>query len=211
MLKSNYNTIFLQMNFNSKTEIILEGENVILIPLEKEHFPELLEAASNPEIWKLTSVNYSVPEIFFDNNNKALNDKEKGTVYPFIIKDKSTNKIIGTTRFLEISGIDKKLEIGVTWLKKEYWGTITNIECKYLLLKYCFENLKFGRVQFRAKADNIRSRKAIEKIGAYFEGVFRKDKIEPNGNFRNTAFYSIIDTEWEEVKSNLIEKLSIKS
>lgn len=195
------------MNNRFNTEIVLEGENVILIPLEKEHFLELLEAASNPEIWELTSVNYSVPEIFYDNNNKALTDKEKGTVYPFIIKDKTTDRIIGTTRFLEISEVDKKLEIGVTWLKKEYWGTKTNIECKYLLLRYCFENLHFNRVQFRAKADNTRSRKAIEKIGAHLEGVFRKDKIEPNGNFRNTAFYSIIDTDWEDIRNNLIEKL----
>src|SRR6478672_6000389 len=103
------------MNNKFKTEIILEGENVILIPLEKEHFLDLLEAASDPEIWELTSVNYSIPEIFYDNNNKALTDKEKGTVYPFIIKDIATDKIIGTTRFLEISEVDKKLEIGVTW------------------------------------------------------------------------------------------------
>ena len=199
------------MNDKFKTEIILDGESVTLIPLQKEHFSELLEAASNPEIWELTSVNYSVPEIFYENNNKAIDDKLKGTVYPFIIKDKTTDKIIGTTRFLEISESDKKLEIGVTWLKKEYWGTKTNIECKYLLLEYCFEKLEFNRVQFRAKADNIRSRKAIEKIGAHFEGIFRKDKIEPNGNFRNTAFYSIIDTEWQGVRSNLIEKLNTKS
>jgi RimJ/RimL family protein N-acetyltransferase len=195
------------MNQKFKDEIILEGEHVLLIPLEKKHFSELLEAASNPEIWELTSVNYSDPEIFYNNNNKALTDKENGTVYPFIIKDKITDKIVGTTRFLEISEIDKKLEIGVTWLKKEYWGTKTNTESKYLLLKHCFENLELNRVQFRAKADNVRSRKAIEKIGAQFEGIFRKDKIEPNGTFRNTAFYSIIDTEWDSIKTNLIEKL----
>lgn len=187
--------------------IILEGKNIKLIPLEKEHFPQLLEAASNQEIWELTSVNYSNPDIFFSNNNKALADKEEGTVYPFVILDKQNDSIIGTTRFLEISKADKKLEIGVTWLKKEYWGTRANLECKYLLLEYSFENMKMNRVQFRAKSDNIRSRKSIEKIGGQLEGIFRKDKIEPNGNFRNTAFYSIIDTEWGDVKNSLLEKL----
>lgn len=187
--------------------IILDGKNVQLIPLEEAHFPELLEAASNQEIWELTSVNYSDPDIFFSNNYKALADKEAGTVYPFVILDKKNDSIIGTTRFLEISKADKKLEIGVTWLKKEYWGTMANLECKYLLLEYSFEKMKINRVQFRVKSDNIRSRKSIEKIGGQFEGIFRKDKIEPNGNFRNTAFYSIIDTEWDGVKNALLEKL----
>lgn len=187
--------------------IVLEGENIQLFPLQTSHFDALFEAASNPEIWELTSVNYSDPVIFQHSNTTALKDKEKGTVYPFVIVDKHTDTIIGTTRFLEISAADKKLEIGVTWIKKEFWGSTVNMECKYLLLRYCFEHLQLHRVQFRAKADNLRSRKAIEKIGGQLEGIFRKDKIEPSGNYRNTAFYSIIDTEWESAKAMLISKL----
>ena len=187
--------------------IVLEGENIQLLPLQTSHFEALFEAASNPEIWELTSVNYSDPAIFNHSNTTALKDKEKGTVYPFVIVDKHTDTIIGTTRFLEISAADKKLEIGVTWIKKEFWGSTVNMECKYLLLQYCFEHLQLHRVQFRAKADNLRSRKAIEKIGGQLEGIFRKDKIEPSGNYRNTAFYSIIDTEWESTKAMLISKL----
>lgn len=190
--------------------IVLQGKTVELHPLEAENFEKLLEAASNQEIWELTSVNYSVPEIFYSNSNAALQGRENGTVYPFVIIDKSTKEIIGTTRFLDIMPSDKKLEIGVTWIKKEYWGSIVNLECKLLLLSYSFDVLNANRVQFRAKADNIRSRKAIEKIGGVFEGVFRKDKIEPNGCPRDTAFFSIIDSEWENSKKIIELKIEEK-
>ena len=190
--------------------LILESNSVKLIPLEKEHFSELLKAASNPEIWELTSVNYSIPEVFHTNSNAALADMEKGTVYPFVIINKTTNEIIGTTRFLEIIPADKKLEIGVTWIKKEYWGTTVNLECKFIMLEYCFEVLKTVRVQFRAKSNNLRSRKAMENMGAYFEGILRKDKIEANGIPRDTAFYSIIDSEWETVKEKMIHLIEVK-
>lgn len=100
-----------------------------------------------------------------------------------------------------------KLEIGVTWIDTAYWGTGLNTECKFLLPQYCFEDLMVNRVQFRAKENNARSRGALEKIGARFEGVQRKDKIEPNGNPRSTAFYSILNDEWPEVKSLLVGKM----
>lgn len=175
--------------------IELKGDEIKLLPLEKEHLEDLFLAASNKEIWELTSVDYSVEEIFYPNFNNAMNDREKGTMYPFIIVHKHSNKIIGTTRFIEIYPNDKKIEIGVTWIMTEYWGTTVNLECKLLLLNYCFENLKTNRVQFRAKDNNVRSRKAIEKIGGVFEGILRNDKIEPNGIPRNTVFYSILDSE----------------
>ncbi|ESU19836.1 GNAT family acetyltransferase [Flavobacterium enshiense DK69] len=191
--------------------VVLKGDEIELLPLEKEHFEDLFLAASNKEIWELTSVDYSVDEIFYPNFNGAMKDREKGTVYPFIIIHKNSNKIIGTTRFLEIYPNDKKIEIGVTWIMKEYWGTTVNLECKLLLLNYCFENLKTNRVQFRAKDNNVRSRKAIQKIGGIFEGVLRKDKIEPNGIPRNTAFYSILDSEWEDVKQSIKNQIEIKA
>lgn len=191
--------------------IELSGNIIKLLPLEEIHFEKLLEAASNPEIWELTSVDYSDRDIFFTNNSQALRDKKNGLVFPFVILDQRTGEIIGTTRFLDISETDKKLEIGVTWIKKEYWGSAVNLECKYLLMEYSFEVLKFNRIQLRAKADNTRSRKAIENIGAKLEGIFRKDKIQPNGLTRNTAFYSVIDTDWPDVKRLLIQRLNQKS
>ncbi|MCD0472471.1 GNAT family N-acetyltransferase [Flavobacterium sp. JAS] len=191
--------------------ILLKGDQIELLPLEKEHLKDLFLAASNKEIWELTSVDYSVEEIFYPNFNNAINDREKGTVYPFVIVHKQSNKIIGTTRLLEIYPNDRKVEIGVTWIMKEYWGTTVNLECKLLLLNYCFETLKSNRVQFRAKDNNLRSRKAIEKIGGVFEGILRKDKIEPNGIPRNTAFYSILDNDWENVRQSIKKQIEIKA
>jgi RimJ/RimL family protein N-acetyltransferase len=191
--------------------ILLKGDEIELLPLEKEHLEDLFLAAANKEIWELTSVNYSVEEIFYPNFNNAINEREKGTAYPFVIVHKRSNKIIGTTRFLEIYPNDKKLEIGVTWIMKEYWGTTVNLECKLLLLDYCFDTLKANRVQFRAKDNNLRSRKAIEKIGGQFEGTLRKDKIEPNGVPRNTAFYSILDDDWQAVKQSIKNQIEIKA
>ena len=143
--------------------IVLKGDEIELLPLEKEHFEDLFLAASNKEIWELTSVDYSVEEIFYPNFNNAMDDRERGTVYPFIIVHKDSNKIIGTTRFLEIYPNDKKIEIGVTWIMKEYWGTTVNLECKLLLLNYCFENLKTNRVQFRAKRQQHTFKKSNSK------------------------------------------------
>ncbi|TRX38908.1 GNAT family N-acetyltransferase [Flavobacterium sp. ZT3R18] len=190
--------------------IILEGNEVELLPLEAAHLDDLFLAASNKEIWELTSVDYSVKEIFYPNFNNALNERDSGNVYPFVIIHKYSNTIIGTTRLLEICPNDKKLEIGVTWIMKEFWGTTVNLECKLLLLNYCFETLEANRVQFRAKDNNLRSRRAIEKIGGVFEGILRKDKIEPNGVPRNTAFYSILNNEWEKAKESIEQQIAIK-
>jgi RimJ/RimL family protein N-acetyltransferase len=190
--------------------VLLRGDSVELRPLEKENLDELFKVACNPDIWKLTSVDYSNPDIFYPNFNAALNDRDNGKAYPFLIVDFKNSLIIGTTRLLEVYPLDKKIEIGVTWIDTPFWGTGVNLECKFLLLRYCFEHLFANRVQFRAKADNARSRSALEKIGAAFEGIQRKDKIEPSGNPRNTAFYSITNDEWPDVKSSLIKKIKSK-
>lgn len=174
----------------------LSGPTVALRPLEFEDLDALFQASQDPRIWQLTSIDYSNPDIFYPNFKAAIRDRELGKTYPFLICLADSSRIIGTTRFLDISVEDKKLEIGVTWITPQYWGSGINAECKHLLLQYCFESLLANRVQFRTKADNARSRRALEKVGATFEGIMRKDKIEPNGNPRNTAFYSITDDDW---------------
>lgn len=188
--------------------VVLAGQRVALRPLEAGDLDSLFEVASDPEIWKLTSVDYSVRDVFYPNFTAALEDRSSGRAYPFLILDRASGRIIGTTRFLEIQPADRKLEIGVTWMAPACWGSGANMECKFLLLQYCFEALHAHRVQFRAKADNPRSRRALEKIGASFEGVHRKDKIEPGGTPRNTAFYSIVDDEWAAIKVALASRLA---
>lgn len=167
----------------------------------------LFEVAQDREIWRLTSFDYSDPAIFYPNFTAALSDRDQGRSYPFLICLAGSERIVGTTRLLDIHPQDRKLEIGVTWIASAYWGSGVNTECKLLLLEHAFEVLGANRVQFRAKADNARSRRALEKIGAVFEGVMRQDKIEPDGKPRNTAFYSIVREEWPNVRDRLTAKL----
>lgn len=182
---------------------ILEGTNVELIPLEKEHFEELYAAAADKDLWTLIPTDGTDKAIFYQNYELALSERETEKQYPFVIRHKKTRKLIGSTRFFEIYPADKKLEIGWTWITKEFWGTSVNLECKLLLLTHCFEVLKTNRVQLKTKDNNFRSRKAIEKIGGVFEGILRKDKIQNDGTTRNAAYYSILDDEWEAAKQKI--------
>ncbi len=188
--------------------LILKGRRIELLPLDEESLGPLFAVANDPDIWRLTSVDYSDPAVFYPNFRAALGERATGKAYPFLICLAGNGRIVGTTRLLDIDPHNKKIEIGVTWIAREFWGRHVNQECKQLLLQHCFEQLGVNRVQFRAKADNARSRRALEKIGATFEGILRKDKIEPNGNPRDTAFYSILRDEWPHVKVELIKQLA---
>ncbi|MDP4263561.1 MAG: GNAT family protein [Bacteroidota bacterium] len=190
---------------------ILTGKTVDLIPLEKEHFKELYAAASDKKLWELIPTDCSKRENFNIAYHFALTEREKGNQYPFVIYHRPTHELIGSTRFFEIFPEDKKLEIGWTWLIANYWGTGINLECKLLLLTHCFEVLKTRRVQLKTDATNLRSRKAIEKIGGQFEGILRKDRIKENGESRNAAYYSILDEEWATVKQKIIIRLDGRS
>ncbi|MEO6902513.1 MAG: GNAT family N-acetyltransferase [Bacteroidia bacterium] len=193
-----------------KHPMILRGQEIRLIPLEKDHLEELYLAASDRELWQLVPTDCSDKKKFETAYNFALTEREKGNQYPFVIFHNQTKKIIGSTRLFDIYPTDKKIEIGWTWIIKNYWGTTVNLECKLLLLTFCFEILKTVRVQLKTRDTNIRSRKAIEKIGAKFEGILRKDKIQDNGTTRNAAYFSIIDEEWVDAKKIIISKIEEK-
>jgi RimJ/RimL family protein N-acetyltransferase len=186
-----------------KHPTILSGEMVNLLPLEYEHFDELFQAASDKKLWELIPIDCSDPDKFKTAYTTALQDREKGLQYPFVIYHKDSKKIIGSTRFFEIYPNDKKLEIGWTWIITKYWHTRVNPECKLLLMTFCFEVLKTRRVQLKTDQNNLRSRKAIEKIGGQFEGILRKDRVKDDGSSRSAAYYSILDDEWEGVKKKI--------
>ena len=194
---------------NTKINLIrhpltLKGSNIDLISLEREYILQLEAAAKDERIWEHYVVNCSGHEIFNETYNEALAERDKGTQFPFVIFHKNDNKIIGSTRFLDIQPANRKLEIGWTWLHHDYWSTFVNTECKLLLLTYCFEKLKTVRVQFRTDENNLRSKKAIEKIGGRYEGTLRNDMIRNNGTLRNSLCFSIIDTEWMHIKEKLM-------
>jgi RimJ/RimL family protein N-acetyltransferase len=188
----------------------LSGELVQLVPLKKKHIEPLVHLGKDERIWTYYSLDGTDGDRLRAALNAGIAAQKSGTQFPFVIFEKNTNAVIGSTRFLEIQQPHRKLEIGWTWLHPDYWGTAINLECKLLLLTFCFETLGTARVQFRTDENNIRSWKAIEKIGAKFEGILRHDIIRDNGTNRNSPYFSILDTEWALVKQQLTEKYLAK-
>ena len=182
---------------------VLHGHVVDLLPLEEEHFESLLDAASDKRIWEFYVGDWSVPEKFNMIYKASLALREKGLEYPFVVYHKPTKKIIGSTRFLDIGPYDRRLEIGGTWYLPEYWGTVVNFDCKLAMLTFCFESLMAHRVQLKTQHDNIRSRKAIEKIGGIYEGIIREHMLRDDHTYRSSAYYSILQPEWLYVKPKL--------
>lgn len=185
----------------------LSGTIVDLLPLDKKHFESLEKLSKEKKIWEFYVLDGTISEKFLNTLNQAIALRENGEQHPFVIFHKETGKIIGATRLMDIQPSHRKLEIGWTWLHPDYWGTTVNFECKLLLLSYCFEQLKAYRVQFKTDENNIRSRKAIEKIGGKFEGILRHDMVRDNGTRRNSAYYSITDDEWPQAKRALQARL----
>lgn len=190
--------------------IKLSGETVDLLSLEKSHFDSLFESATDKRIWEFYPIDCSDRNKFVSHYTETLNEREKESRYPFAILYKRTNKLIGSTSFCDIHPKDRNLEIGWTWLHPDYWATEVNLECKLLLLTHCFDTLKCIRVQFRTNNLNLRSQRAIQKIGGTFEGILRKTKIRDDGTTRSSFYYSIIDEEWEYVRQGLVSQLNKK-
>ncbi|EAZ86342.1 MULTISPECIES: GNAT family N-acetyltransferase [Lysinibacillus] len=187
--------------------IALENEIVKLKPLELNDLSGILEAASYPEIWSHMST--TIEKIVDVNNfvENALLMRRNKTEFPFVIVDKKTGEIIGSTRFMDIDDTHQRVEIGTTWLTPAYWRTAINTNCKYLLLQYCFEILLLQRVQIKTDHENIQSQKAIERIGATKEGVLRNHMIRKDGTTRHTVMYSMTLEEWPQVKIHLNQLL----
>lgn len=188
--------------------VTLEGNFVRLEPLAMRHAESLALVSNEPEIWRyMPSTLLTLPQIE-QWIEATLQLQDTGTILPFAIVEKVTNRAIGSTRYHDIILKDRGLEIGWTWLGKNYWRTAINTECKYLLFRHAFEQLNCIRVQLKADGRNQRSRNAIERIGAKFEGILRQHRIMPDGYYRDSAYYSVLDKEWPEVKAALEEKLS---
>lgn len=181
----------------------LKGERVKLIPMDLSHVHELFEASQEKDIWTYLPAKVTTLEQIHEVVAQAIIEREKGTQYPFTIKDLSTNKVVGSTRFLVISPENKSLEIGSTWLNPSVWRTRVNTECKYLLLKHAFEVIQLNRVEIKTDARNLRSQQAIVRLGAKSEGTLRKNRILADGFVRDTVIFSVIAEEWPDVKHTL--------
>ncbi len=184
--------------------VTLTGRFVRLEPLSLAHIPDLTAAGQDESIWRYMLYGTIRTEAQMRVWVLDLLEKQKlGTDLPFVVVHLGSGRIAGATRYLEVRPPHRSLEIGGTWYAPEFQRTAVNTECKYLLLKYAFENLKCIRVQFKADARNTRSRKAIERLGAVPEGILRNHYILPDGTLRDSAYYSILDREWPEIKKSL--------
>ncbi len=190
--------------------VVLEGHNVRLEPLEERHLPALRADCHDPALWEFT---FSGSPFADDASAKAWLQAaaDDPKMHAFAIVDTSTGATIGSTRYLEIEPAHRKLEIGWTFLATPYWRSHVNTACKLLLMGYAFEERGAVRMQFKAEAKNQRSRQALEGIGATCEGVLRNYRIRPDGEIRDTSFYSVIDQEWPAVRTRLEQRLSARS
>jgi len=184
--------------------VVLTSKHVRLEPMTEAHTPALAEIGVGQSFWDfmvygdintVDDMRYWVLDI--------LSRAEKGTDLPFVAIHLASGRVAGATRYLNIIPNDRGLEIGGTWYGPEYQRTVVNTECKYLLLQHAFEKLGCIRVQLKTDLRNQRSQKAIERIGAVKEGVLRNHMILPNGHYRHSVYYSILDTEWPEVKRRI--------
>lgn len=173
------------------------------MPMALIHVPALLAAGQADEIWRCMPQHPCTLAEFQDWVQAALNEQECGTELPFVIVDRETDQVVGSTRFLDISLRHRHAEIGWTWLSPTVWRTRTNTECKFLLLRHAFEMLGLVRVCLKTDARNRRSQQAIERLGAVKEGILRRHRILPDGFIRDSVYYSIIAEEWPDVKTRL--------
>ncbi len=185
---------------------LLRGEFVYLENLHPDHVEKLKQLAKDERLWEFTKtllVNDSYDEQFEKYIAAAFDDRNTGGQNSYVIRDVATDEIIGMTRFYRIEPSHKRVSIGYTWYVPEVWGKAHNKECKLLLLQYVFEKLGYQRAEFEVAHQNIRSQKAVEKIGAVKEAMLRKHGLHADGTLRHTFVFSIIDDEWNETKEKI--------
>ncbi len=183
-----------------KSKIHLKNERVLLLPFEDDRYQELKEIIFDDGIWKFMGMFVKTEADFDAYVKNTLADKQKGICYPFLIIDKTSGKVAGSSRYGYLNFPSEKCEIGWTWYGTAFQGTGLNKATKYELLRFGFEQIGFRRIQFSADEENIRSQRAIEKLGAQKEGVFRNNYIDSKGESRNDVYYSIIREDWPQVK-----------
>ena len=197
------------MTFDPKP-VLLEGRHVRLEPLERRHLAPLIAAAKDPEVFQffLTPPLGQAGEM-----EKWLADYERalaaGVDVGFATVRRNDNRVVGSTRYLDIRRSSRGLEIGNTWLAKEAQRTAVNTEAKLLMLGHAFEALGAVRVQLKTDERNERSRAAIARLGCKFEGILRRYQARYDGYIRNTAMFSLLADEWPAAKANL-EKLLLR-
>ena len=188
--------------------VTLSGSNVLLEPLSLQHLEGIVSAVKDGELWKLWFTSVPSPEKAEEYVKIALDLRENAGWMPFVVRERSTNKIIGSTRYCNVDEVNQRLEIGYTWYSESYQRTAVNTEAKYLLLTHAFEKLDAIAVELRTHWHNHKSRAAIARLGAKQDGVLRNHQRSADGVYRDTVVFSIINLEWPAVKQSLMYKLN---
>jgi N-acetyltransferase len=183
--------------------VVLEGQHIRLEPLQKNHHAGLAAVGLDPELWRWIPTPVRTIEEMAGYIETALREQEQGASLPFALVERQTGIPIGSTRYGNIDRTNRRVEIGWTWVAREWQRTAANTEAKYLLLKHAFETLGCIRVELKTDSLNERSRAAILRIGAREEGTFRNHMITASGRIRHTVYFSIVDSEWPGVKARL--------
>lgn len=181
-------------------DITLQNEIVLLRPTVVTDFEPFMKLTQNKTMWVYFTHDLSESNDFKNWFNEALLGKELKTRLPFTVIQKEDNKVAGATSFGNISMRDKRIEIGWTWFGAEFWGKGLNTQAKYLMLKYCFEVLDFERVEFKTDVLNMHARNALLRMHITEEGILRSHTLMTKGRRRDTIFYSVLKTEWPELK-----------
>ena len=183
--------------------LTLEGERIRLDPMTPAHLDALVDAGGYPELWKWTSTTADTRGGMAEYVAGAMRDRDAGIAMPFITVEKQSGRVIGSTRFGNIDPANRRVEIGWTWVTPEFQRTWVNSEAKFLMLRHAFEIWECVRVELKTDALNEKSRTAMKRIGAKEEGILRQHMVTWTGRLRDSVYYSILDSEWPEVKARL--------
>lgn len=188
--------------------LTLKGQFATLEPLTPEHCKELAVAVTDGKLWKLWYTFIPKPEGMQAEIERRLGLQKHGTWVPFAVRRNDTQTLCGMTNYMSIDAPNRRVEIGGTWYARSTQRTAINTECKLMLLTHAFENLKCIAVEFRTNFMNHQSREAIARLGAKQDGILRNHMLNSDGTYRDSVVFSIIESEWPTVKTNLQYKLS---
>jgi N-acetyltransferase len=183
--------------------VTLDGRRVRLEPMVLAHLGDLTRIGAFEQLWKLTSTRADSPEGMAQYIDAALSDQHRGTSVPFVTIDKASGELVGSTRFGNIDAANRRAEIGWTWITPAFQRTYVNSEAKLLMLTHAFETWGCARVELKTDVLNSQSRNAMVRMGATEEGIFRKHMLTYSGRWRDSIYYSVLDTEWPAVKRRL--------
>ncbi|MEV4559113.1 GNAT family protein [Kitasatospora sp. NPDC049285] len=187
--------------------IVLTGRHVRLEPLTRAHVPDLFEAGGgDEEVWRWVPV--PLPRTL-DEMAEVIDARlADRSCTPFAVVSRVEDRAIGVTCYFDASAADEQVEIGGTWYRRSLWRSAVNTESKLLLLEHAFEELAMGRVSWKTDHLNERSQNAIRRLGASYEGTFRRARRRPDGSWRDTVYFSMLAAEWPAAKTRLSERLA---